>query len=306
MLTLAQKKARKEGIGGSDSAALFEKCKYRSARDVYDDKLTPVEEEKEESTPQQLRGHKIEELLRVKYQQETGQEISLYKEDMPFVHPKFSRAIASVDGIIKSSGYIWEAKSHNMYSNIAKEYGEDGTDQIPENELIQVAQYSEIKATFMPIQGAIIDVAFVRDDSGTLESIERFGRYIYVYNPNLGRMIVEKAHVFYNDHVVPKRPPAGESKKKRIIPAESIKIATPEIVSVYKEANKIKEAIKKLQAEFDGKKDLLEQYLDDYQYLMDETNTQLAVKQLQTINYKAQEARVLTRPVFKLIGARDE
>lgn len=303
-LTPEQLKARKEGIGGSDSPALFDLCNYNSAYDVYVDKIDKEVVEKE-STPQQLRGHKIELILRQRYQETTGNEVTTYKDELPFKNPNRPHMIASLDGHIKSLNMLWEAKSHLIYSKISKEYGEDGTDKIPMNELIQVAHYDEVLVEWN-LAGIIIDVAFVRDDSGTLESVERFGRYLYTPNRQLGDKISQKVDWIWNSHVTPKIPPAVPSKRKNFIPAESIKIATPEISRVYKEACRIKEVIKRLESKYGEKKEKLEEYLDEYQYLMDKANKQMAVRQIQTVNRKAQEARTETRTVFKLIGGKDD
>ncbi len=158
-----------------------------------------------------------------------------------------------------------------MWAKAAKEFGEEGTDQIPTEYLVQCAFYSEI----MMMNKVIIPVAFVRDNSGTEESIDRFAIYIYERNEQLGNGVIQKAVAFWENHVVPKIPPAGESLRKAN-PSVEAKITAKRDSQYIDEIKLLDYRIQELTSERKRRVELVQDYMEEYELLKDESGKPLA------------------------------
>lgn len=301
-ITPQQRIDRQKGIGGSDAGAILGHSSYSSALDIYNDKVAETLPE-ETPTPPQERGNKLEPIILRLASQKMGCDIVVPTE--PFWHPSHDFMFANLDGVAGLE--VIEAKSVNMYAVRARELGEQLTDQIPADWLLQAAHCNEVMSRMGKIRVRFF-VALVKDDSGMEESIQDFREYVYERNEQLGSNLIANESHFWNEHVVKRIPPPVASKRARVIPKEAVKLATPEILAYYQDACAIQKQIKKLEKDLERNKYEIEKYLDEYEYLMDESDNQLATRYIQTINYKAapaKEATIVTRPVFKLIGSKE-
>lgn len=106
---------RRKGIGGSDVAALLGISPWRTARDLYFDKLNIVAVEDNEDNWVALEmGHLLEPLVAKIFQHRTGYKV--YQIKKMFQHPQYSWMLADVDYFVElpdGSTAILEIKTTN-------------------------------------------------------------------------------------------------------------------------------------------------------------------------------------------------
>ena len=94
---------RRRGIGGSDAASILGVSPFKTARDLYYDKLKIVTyEDPEENWVQKKMGHLLEDLVAEIFHVRTGYEI--YQVKKMFYHPKYpfgNRFVSNVQHIGK-------------------------------------------------------------------------------------------------------------------------------------------------------------------------------------------------------------
>jgi len=188
MLSEEQLAKRREGVCGSDIAAVVGLSPYRSAFDVFLDKtgqgapFVPNEHVD--------RGNFLEPALRQWYAHKTGAQVA---EVGTIVHPQNKLVIATPDGVARwESGQdkALELKAPGPY---AEGWGEPGTDQVPLHYLFQGAW--QLAATEL---GAC-DVAALID--GELQI------FPLVRDLELEAELIDSAQKFWRDYVKPKRAP---------------------------------------------------------------------------------------------------
>jgi len=126
MLTAEQKQLRQQFIGSSDAAAILGCDPYRTPADVWLEKTGKVDQfEGNENTD---RGNLLEPVILNWAEKELGVELI---RDQMFTD---GCLCANVDALVRNAGSIVEAKS----SVLSESWGDPGTDDIPEQYLIQV------------------------------------------------------------------------------------------------------------------------------------------------------------------------
>jgi len=122
---------RRKGIGGSDVAALLGISPWRTARDLYFDKLNIVAVENNEDNWVSLEmGHLLEPLVAKIFQHRTGYEV--YQVKKMFQHPQYPWMLADVDYFVKlpdGSTAILEIKTTNY--NAKDNWWLDGEETVP-------------------------------------------------------------------------------------------------------------------------------------------------------------------------------
>ena len=133
MLTQEQLDQRRKGITATDMTKITGVSPYGGAIDVWLDK-------RGESPPFVVTdrvkwGNILEPPIRQDYANRFKVDIAL---PGTLTHPELDWAMATPDGIVMKNGvasYGWECKTHTVW--LAKDYGEPGSDDIPQYELIQ-------------------------------------------------------------------------------------------------------------------------------------------------------------------------
>jgi putative phage-type endonuclease len=190
MLTDAEKRC----IGGSDVAAICGVSPYAGPLTVW---MRVVEGVEREDSTALRSGRHLEAGVRALYAEETGAEV------VPDVRLSGLRAPylrASLDGVakVKAGGRrVLEVKTAS--ASVAHRWGEAGTDEVPEEYLLQVQWYA----------GHGLDVGAVDEgaaDVATLVAGE-FRLYSVPFDAELFGVLLERVERFWVDYVVPKRPP---------------------------------------------------------------------------------------------------
>lgn len=122
---------RRKGIGGSDVAALLGISPWRTARDLFYDKLNiaVVEDHKDNWVALEM-GHLLEPLVAKIFQHQTGYKV--YQIKKMFQHPKYPWMLADVDYFVElpdGTTAILEIKTTNY--NAKDNWWLDGEETIP-------------------------------------------------------------------------------------------------------------------------------------------------------------------------------
>lgn len=151
---------RKCGIGGSDIAAIIGLSPWRTPRDIYLNKKGLAEPEPE--TDAMYWGTTLEDIVAKEYSKRTGRKIE--RCNMMFRHSKYDYLLGNIDRVVYDDPHkkpvyngelrttrILECKTASQYA--ASDWGEAGTEEIPEYYKAQVQWY-------MGLTGALVcDVA---------------------------------------------------------------------------------------------------------------------------------------------------
>lgn len=176
--------ADKKLIGGSDVAALAGVHPYKTPMDIY---RRIVEGYEVPDNPAMRRGRMLEPSVLDWYAEETGAQVRKADTLRNWWKRASLDAVATRDGIER----VVEAKTCNI--QVAQRYG-DGPDDVPEEHLAQVTWYmgeaglplADIAAL---LAGAELRIYTIQFDAGFYD------------------VLCEAAARFYQDHVLPKRPP---------------------------------------------------------------------------------------------------
>ncbi len=124
---------RRAGIGGSDAAAILGMSKFRTPLQVYLDKIGQAPETPE--TTEMRWGKKLEPLILEEYQELTGVEIT---PNVLVFHDKHPWMMGTLDAM-RADRRVVEAKCVGF--NRFGEWGEEGSDYVPTDYLLQVQHY---------------------------------------------------------------------------------------------------------------------------------------------------------------------
>lgn len=178
-------KERKTYLGGSDIGCILGLNKYRSALDIYLSKTTDVNEEATSEAAHW--GNVLEDVIAQEYSRRTGYNV--YESQGVIRHPQYSFIGANIDRWVDGSDgkkHILECKTAGFLKS--KEWGEQGTDQIPTTYLYQVAYYA-----------AICNVEKV--DVAVLIGGQEFRIYTYKKNIEIENKLILAACAFWNNYV---------------------------------------------------------------------------------------------------------
>lgn len=259
-------KERKNYIGGSDIAAILGLSQYRSAIDVYLDKLSPETDNNMSEAAKW--GILLEDTVAKVYEQKTDLKVEL--EPNVIYHPEHKFLAANIDRWVDDKKYILECKTTSFMNS--KGWGEQYTDQVPESYLCQVAHYA-----------AICDVPKI--DIAVLIGGQDFRIYTYNRNKEFEDKIIKIACNFWNNHVLKGIPPEARSiedisvlyprSSSLTVKADneiSQKVTT--LKALKGEEKRISEGIKKLQFEIQNFMKNADVLVDSYgNYLITWKNT---------------------------------
>ncbi len=195
---------RKGGIGGTDISAIVGQNPWRNAMDVWLAK-TGREEQRDQSEAMWW-GSYLEAGIARKYAERTGHALLMadriaqnwtasparaWNGVTIIEHPQYPFLIASPDALVL---HIDRGVDFKLSSWKGREWGKEGTDQVPNHYAIQCAWY-------MALTGASSwDLAVLF--SGTRLEIFTIWR-----DPELERVLIESGIEFWQNHVVPQVPP---------------------------------------------------------------------------------------------------
>lgn len=204
MITEEQRIARLSGIGGSDMAIILGLSNYKTPYQLYLEKIGQVEPIYQETELQEW-GHRLEPMIRIKFAEEHGFKISAPIEHnkyatvcdlitydlVPQVHPFYDFIRGNLDGFIPEINAVHEIKCANQF--MAKLWGDEASDVIPLEYLVQVAYYCAITNA---------DLAYVT----VLIGGNDYREYKYTRDLELEMRLIESAKQFW-ECVTTRTPP---------------------------------------------------------------------------------------------------
>jgi len=140
MLTTEQLEARKSGIGGSDAAAIMGLSPWKTATEVYLEKRGEIAEENIDDKEVVIFGNLLEDVVAGEYARRNNVKVER-RNDM-FKHKKHPFMLANIDRKVVGVKKGLECKTGDKYTT--KNWGEAGTDEVPDYYLIQSAHYMEV------------------------------------------------------------------------------------------------------------------------------------------------------------------
>ena len=179
MITEQQREERKLGIGGSDMPIIMGLSNYKTPYQLYLEKTGQVEVSDDE-TEFQYWGNKLEGIIRNEFA--LRNQISVDTPDT-VIHPFYPYLRGNVDGFIPEWNAVLEVKCSASF--MSQQWGEDGSDVIPMQYLVQVAHYCAV----MNAECAYIAVLIGGND---------YREYKYVRDLELEAKIIDAAKAFWN------------------------------------------------------------------------------------------------------------
>lgn len=253
---------RRTGIGGSDAAAVIGISKWRTPLSVWLDK-TGQAGSAEETEPMRW-GTLLEPVIRQEYAQRTGREIV-----MPgfLRHPQHEFMVATPDGVSRDNRLI-EIKT----ARSADGWGEPGSDQVPEDYLIQVQHYMAVTA--LPVA----DIAVLIGGSD-------FRIYTVAADAELHEMLISAEEAFWRT-VLDRTPPEPVSYADAVAMygrharKDSPVIASKASLTAIDELKAIRADLKRLEAEEEARKAFVMAEMRDNDTLTDAAGRVLATWRL--------------------------
>lgn len=233
--------ARKKGITATDIAAICGVNPYKKPIDVYLDKRGLTE-----PTPDNeymMWGRMQEPLIAEHYARRHG--VELYEPGL-MRSPLYEIAIGTPDRLIKGRHKGLEIKTAS--GRMAHRWGEPGTDEVPDEYLLQCHWY-------MAVTGFCVWDIAVKIDSAD------YREYTVEHNKKLEHRLVQMAMDFWAEHVVPGIPPECDGSEQY---ARYIEGLYPQEQAEMKAATSdITELLEKYWYHFTAMKDA-EQFAEEY------------------------------------------
>ena len=254
-------KERRSYLGGSDIGCILGVNKYKSALDIFLSKTQEVDVEHESISEPAYWGNVLENPVAEKYAKETGYKI--YPSTGLMRHPIHKFVGANIDRwVVDDEGKkrVLECKTAHFLK--AKEWGEQGTDQIPATYLYQVAYYA-----------AVCNVEKV--DIAVLIGGQDFRIYQYKKNSDFEYKLIQAAGAFWNNYVVKgiAPEPSNEEYVDTLYPrsnGHSIK-ADQELIQATQELKNIKEQERELARLKLDKENKIKVSMGEYESLVGES-----------------------------------
>ena len=252
---------RKNYLGGTDLAAIAGLNPYRTALDVYLDKTS--DDISEETNAAMRWGTLLEDVVAKAYSEDTGYDVEI--EPNTIYHPEYKFLGANIDRWADNKRRILECKTASFLK--AKEWGDLGTDQIPESYLIQNATYS-----------AVCNVPVV--DTAVLIGGQDFRIYTYERNRELEHKLIKIACNFWHNHIEKRIPPKCVNTKDtfNLFPQSHHHeiVAESNILEKWEQLKSLKEEESRIQSTIEKLKTDIQEFMKDYDVLIDNQGNVIA------------------------------
>ena len=260
-------KERKTYLGGSDMAAICGVPSFKkTALDVYFSKVNPEITELTKDNPNYEAaywGAKQEKDVAERYAEEHNVKVTT--EPKLIRHPKYPFMAGNIDRWVGNCEYILECKTAHFMKS--KAWGDEGTDQIPESYLVQVAWYS-----------AICDMPKV--DIAVLIGGQDFRIYTYIKNEEFENKLIKIASNFWHNHIEKRIPPACSNltdtfnlfpigNNKELTASENTLSKIYELKSLKEQESTVQKAIEQIKVE-------IQEFMQDYDMLLDNSGCVVA------------------------------
>ncbi len=237
-LTLAQRIERQNGLGASDAAPAMALSKWKSPLELYLEKTEDLSAANDDDSGSEFMywGSKLESMIAEGWTEKTG--IKVRRVNQTLRHPEHDFMLAHLDRRQVGNGRPLECKNVNVYY-ARSAFGEDGSDEVPEQYLIQVHHQISIARAIWGAEGA---------ELAALIGGNELRSFSFNYDAELEELIVNRERQFWQ-HVTDRIPPPPVNLTDlEILYAEdngAIKAVTdPEIVKRWELLHDLKTSLK--------------------------------------------------------------
>lgn len=160
---------RRSGIGGSDVACIYRVSPWKTANELYHEKMghQPVVEEERNWVSLEI-GHRLEELVVQIFMKKTG--LKPYAVRKMFRHPLYPFMVGDIDFFVEKDGEIWVVECKTSFSFNKEEWANDS---IPYHYMLQGMHYMSVTnvagVIFLCLYGNSENTFFIRTLTRDLE-----------------------------------------------------------------------------------------------------------------------------------------
>lgn len=182
---------RRSGIGGSDAPVVMGLSRWKSPYQLWLDKTSPLENQEEAQESDVLHfGSVLEQVVADEYARRNG--VKLQNRSGVYRHKDHPELIGHIDRLIVPEGGILECKTSGAYRSAL--WGESGTDQVPEDYLVQVTHYMYVTGKHEAALAVLIGG-------------QEYRQYEIKYDKELAEAVAAKCCEFWRKYVVGNTPP---------------------------------------------------------------------------------------------------
>lgn len=292
MITEKQKLERKNSIGGSDVAALLNLSPWKSALDVYLDKIGEAPEIDEEKLPLRLyNGNYLEPWVAHSFEKETGLHVETY-DGVNCSHETIRNIHAYPYSHVNVDGFVMDIERNLVKAAIEFKTSENKSlwegDEIPrlyKPQLMHTRILTGVKKVYLAVCIGFNEFKY------------------YTYEPTEKDLaneikIQEVIKTFWTEHVEPRSPPTPRfyedaAKLYPVSKLDTVKITSePAIINAHMELLGTQTAIKAYKSKESALKATFGDYLKDDSELHDEAGKRM-------ITWKTQESSRFDTTKFK-------
>jgi len=242
-LTAEQHDVRSRGLGGSDAAAALGFSKWKTPVQLYLEKVGDAANDDVTDGPRYW-GNVLEDIVATEYVKRTGNKVRRRRQ--AFVHPEHDFMLAHIDRSVDGQRKVLECKTSTDFR--ASDWGPDGSDEVPDEYLIQV-------------QHQLACTGYEHADLAVLIGNRDYRIYHIRADPGLIAGMIDKEHHFWHDHVLAGTapPPMTAQDIADLYPQDTGAqlLADEDLITAHESLVQVRAQLKELQ----DSKDELEQYI---------------------------------------------
>jgi putative phage-type endonuclease len=134
---------RRSGVGGSDAAAALGQSRHKTMFQLYQEKIGAYGDAVAPDSAERMRfGQRMEQVIADAFAERTG--VKLRRHNRVARHPKYKFMLASYDRTIDGRREGFEAKNVDSLAYRFGEWGEEYTDEVPPEYLLQTHHYLSV------------------------------------------------------------------------------------------------------------------------------------------------------------------
>ena len=174
--------ARMRGVGGSDCAPALGQSPLKTQLELYLEKTGQLDAQNLDEVERVRFGQLMEAPIASEYARREG--VKLRRRNQIIAHPRHDWMIASVDRVIEGQRKGVEVKNVDGFAFRKDEWGEPGSDQVPDAYLLQCAHYM-----------AVLD--YPEWHLAACIGGNRLVKYVILRDAQLEEMIIDGEHEFW-------------------------------------------------------------------------------------------------------------
>ena len=252
------------GIGGSDIAALLGLSPWKTPLQLWMDKTGRSTEQPDEAALERMHfGTVLEDVVAREYSARTGVKVQRINQQL--AHPECSIALANIDRAILEDGKrarwsdtdrrvlgasgLLECKTAHALAQNSAEWGDAGTDEVPQHYWMQCQWYMGISG--LPVA-----------DLSVLFGGQRFAIYTIAHDADVFADMLTEADAWWKRHVVADMPPPAttEDDARRLWKSHAsgkTKIASATVADAIQQYAETKSEIRALEKEAQELRDII-------------------------------------------------